>query len=240
MLHRIILHLARRKGFPEGSARRGYEIVAPLGRRRTPELRRVVPPGAAMPRPALLGRRYGSPGRSSCTGGAERAARPGSSITMSARPMTTKSESASTGGPSRSGEYVSVRELSGAVNPFKVGEVTRLSRAPAKAGPHDPARPPVAPRRPCCPCDGQPRRAAGRARQCSCGRIGRMPCRRAARGNSAADRAAVPALHERYPVENLAEAVAEGIVSGHPTMPEFRLDPAEINDVIAYLKSIQD
>lgn len=32
-------------------------------------------------------------------------------------------------------------------------------------------------------------------------------------------------LHTRYPVENLAEAFAEGIVVGHPTMPEFRLDP---------------
>ena len=45
-------------------------------------------------------------------------------------------------------------------------------------------------------------------------------------------------LHTRYPVESLAEAFAEGITTGHPTMPEFRLDPAEINDVIAYLKSL--
>ena len=28
-------------------------------------------------------------------------------------------------------------------------------------------------------------------------------------------------LHKRYPVENLAEALAEGIVTGHPTMPQF-------------------
>ena len=42
-------------------------------------------------------------------------------------------------------------------------------------------------------------------------------------------------LHERYPIDDLAEALAEGIVTGHPTMPEFRLDPAQINDVIAYL-----
>ena len=47
-------------------------------------------------------------------------------------------------------------------------------------------------------------------------------------------------FHERYPLENLAEALAEGIVTGHPTMPEFRLDPAQINDVIAYLKSLQN
>ena len=46
-------------------------------------------------------------------------------------------------------------------------------------------------------------------------------------------------LHLRYPVENLAEAFAEGIVTGHPSMPEFRLDPGQIGDVIAYLKSLE-
>lgn len=45
-------------------------------------------------------------------------------------------------------------------------------------------------------------------------------------------------LHTRYPVETLAEALAEGITTGHPTMPEFQLDPAQINDVIAYLKTL--
>lgn len=46
-------------------------------------------------------------------------------------------------------------------------------------------------------------------------------------------------LHTRYPVENLAEALAEGITTGHPSMPEFRLDAAQINDVIAYLKTLE-
>ena len=46
-------------------------------------------------------------------------------------------------------------------------------------------------------------------------------------------------LHERYPVEDLKEALAEGIVTGHPTMPEFRLDPDQIEDVVAYLKSLE-
>src|SRR5262245_14775486 len=43
-------------------------------------------------------------------------------------------------------------------------------------------------------------------------------------------------LHRKYPVENLEEALAEGIVTGHPTMPEFQLDPDQIGDVISYLK----
>jgi cytochrome c len=46
-------------------------------------------------------------------------------------------------------------------------------------------------------------------------------------------------LHERYPVESLQEALGEGIVTGHPTMPEFRLEPDQIAAVIAYLKSLE-
>jgi mono/diheme cytochrome c family protein len=46
-------------------------------------------------------------------------------------------------------------------------------------------------------------------------------------------------LHERYPVESLEEALAEGIMTGHPSMPEFKLDPGQIGDLIAYLKSLE-
>jgi mono/diheme cytochrome c family protein len=49
-------------------------------------------------------------------------------------------------------------------------------------------------------------------------------------------------LHERYKVKNLAEALAEGIVVGHTgerQMPEFVLSPTEIDDLIAYLKSLE-
>jgi len=46
-------------------------------------------------------------------------------------------------------------------------------------------------------------------------------------------------LHERYPVESLEESLGEGIITGHPSMPEFRLDPGQVADVIAYLKSLE-
>jgi cytochrome c len=46
-------------------------------------------------------------------------------------------------------------------------------------------------------------------------------------------------LHQRYPVENLEEPLAEGIVTGHPSMPEFRLDPDQISDFIAFLKTLE-
>ena len=46
-------------------------------------------------------------------------------------------------------------------------------------------------------------------------------------------------LHTKYPVEDLGEALAEGITTGHPTMPEFQLEPDQITDVVAYLKSLE-
>ena len=54
-------------------------------------------------------------------------------------------------------------------------------------------------------------------------------------------RAAPPfrTLHLRYPVENLAESLAEGIMTAHPEMPQFRLEVGEIGDLIAYLKTLE-
>ena len=46
-------------------------------------------------------------------------------------------------------------------------------------------------------------------------------------------------LHTKYPITYLEEAFAEGIVTSHPTMPEFRLDPGQIADVIAYFKTLE-
>ena len=46
-------------------------------------------------------------------------------------------------------------------------------------------------------------------------------------------------LHERYPVESLEEALGEGITTGHPSMPEFKLDPGQVGDFIAFLKSLE-
>lgn len=46
-------------------------------------------------------------------------------------------------------------------------------------------------------------------------------------------------LHKRYPVETLEESLGEGIVTGHPSMPQFQLEPDQINDFIAFLKSLE-
>ena len=47
-------------------------------------------------------------------------------------------------------------------------------------------------------------------------------------------------LHQRYPVENLEEALAEGIVTGHTDMPEFRLEPDQIANFIDFLKALEE
>jgi mono/diheme cytochrome c family protein len=46
-------------------------------------------------------------------------------------------------------------------------------------------------------------------------------------------------LGKRYPIESLEEALGEGIMSGHPDMPEFKYDADDVGGIIAYLKSIQ-
>ena len=46
-------------------------------------------------------------------------------------------------------------------------------------------------------------------------------------------------LHQRYPVEDLQEALAEGIMTAHRAMPQFRLEVDQIDDLIVYLKSLQ-
>ena len=43
-------------------------------------------------------------------------------------------------------------------------------------------------------------------------------------------------LHRRYE----PEALAEGILTGHPAMPEFRFEAPDVRSIILYLDAIQD
>ena len=43
----------------------------------------------------------------------------------------------------------------------------------------------------------------------------------------------------RYRADNLAEALAEGLVSGHPDMPEFVFEPDDVGAITAYLDSLK-
>jgi mono/diheme cytochrome c family protein len=53
------------------------------------------------------------------------------------------------------------------------------------------------------------------------------------------DAPAFRTLGRLYPVDSLEEALGEGIMSGHPDMPEFKFDADDVGAIIAYLKSIQ-
>jgi mono/diheme cytochrome c family protein len=45
---------------------------------------------------------------------------------------------------------------------------------------------------------------------------------------------------QKWPVEHLEEALAEGMSVSHGPMPEFIFEPEEIPDLVAYLLSIQN
>jgi cytochrome c len=45
-------------------------------------------------------------------------------------------------------------------------------------------------------------------------------------------------LPQRYPVEQLAEALAEGIITGHPEMPHFTFTPVDIDALLTYIDSL--
>lgn len=44
---------------------------------------------------------------------------------------------------------------------------------------------------------------------------------------------------QRYPLDQLEEAFAEGLVTGHPAMPEFVFRAGEIDDLMAYLQTLK-
>lgn len=46
-------------------------------------------------------------------------------------------------------------------------------------------------------------------------------------------------LHRRYPIDDLAEALAEGISTGHPAMPEYTFTPEQIEALLGYMKSLK-
>src|SRR3990170_5615697 len=47
-------------------------------------------------------------------------------------------------------------------------------------------------------------------------------------------------LSSKYPVTDLAESLAEGIVSGHPDMPVFVFEATDVEAIIEYLQSIHE
>jgi cytochrome c len=67
-------------------------------------------------------------------------------------------------------------------------------------------------------------------------------CHAIARTGESPHSAAPPfrTLSRKYPIEGLAESLAEGLSVGHPDMPEFVFEPDDIAAILAYLNSIQE
>jgi len=42
----------------------------------------------------------------------------------------------------------------------------------------------------------------------------------------------------RFPIDDLADVLVEGVERRHPAMPDFRLDPGDAADLTAYLKAL--
>lgn len=54
---------------------------------------------------------------------------------------------------------------------------------------------------------------------------------------------AAPAFRDvlkRYPAKMLAEALAEGIMTGHPDMPEYSFESEQIAAILAYLERLAE
>jgi cytochrome c len=47
------------------------------------------------------------------------------------------------------------------------------------------------------------------------------------------------AVMKIYPAAALEEALGEGLVTGHPDMPEFVFPPGEVGAIISYLRSLE-
>jgi len=67
-------------------------------------------------------------------------------------------------------------------------------------------------------------------------------CHAVGRTGASPHRGAPPfrTLSTRYAIEALEDKLAQGVISGHPDMPEFKFGAADIGAVIAYLRVIQE
>jgi cytochrome c len=86
------------------------------------------------------------------------------------------------------------------------------------------------------PVTAQPEDPGHRLVQRSCAQ-----CHAIDREGESRNRAAPPFrdLFMRYSQDTLDKALREGLLAQHPAMPQFRFAPAEVDQIIRYLKAIQ-
>jgi cytochrome c len=47
------------------------------------------------------------------------------------------------------------------------------------------------------------------------------------------------AVMKSYPASSLSEALAEGLVTGHPDMPEFKFSGEDVGAIVGYLQTLE-
>jgi cytochrome c len=47
------------------------------------------------------------------------------------------------------------------------------------------------------------------------------------------------AVMKSYAASSLAEALAEGLITGHPDMPEFSFPPEDVGAIVRYLQTLE-
>lgn len=87
----------------------------------------------------------------------------------------------------------------------------------------------------CGPVQAQNLKAGARIAETHCAR-----CHAIGRKGSSPLPKATPfrLIHEKYPVEQLEEAFGEGVTSNHLGMPDFDFTPAEVMNLLGYIKSL--
>ncbi len=86
------------------------------------------------------------------------------------------------------------------------------------------------------PADAGDARAGGVFAQRNCG-----SCHAVGRTGASPNPRSPPlrVLARKYKLEDLEEALAEGIVTGHNAMPEFSLTPPQIDDLLAHIRQLR-
>jgi mono/diheme cytochrome c family protein len=47
------------------------------------------------------------------------------------------------------------------------------------------------------------------------------------------------AVMKSYPASSLTEALGEGLITGHPDMPEFSFPPEDVGAIVSYLQTLE-
>lgn len=110
--------------------------------------------------------------------------------------------------------------------------LTLVSAASCAAGQETPAPPRTGP-------ESVVGEAVERGRRLTATACASCHATRATGASPMADATPLREIAHRYPLDQLEEAFAEGLVTSHPAMPPYTFRASEIDDLIAYLETLR-